>query len=103
MFLESGPLRVRLFSVAGDLIAFCWFSGFWYIKFYKIASSKRNIWCASEQCFCLRLQRTASLNGDVWVFVEDEQVIWGSRCANVEIVVEWIQGMLAESTVVWND
>ena len=23
--------------------------------------------------------------------------------ADVEIVVEWIQGMLAESTVVWND
>ena len=26
----------------------------------------------------------------------------GSRCANVNIVVEW-EGMLAEGTVVWND
>ena len=40
----------------------------------------------------------------VFFVVEDKQVIEETDlCANVNIVVEWVESILAEGTVVWND
>ena len=63
----------------------------------KIASSKRKLGCASAM---ILLQRIAILNGVFCCgrWASDR----GSRCANVNMVIEW-KGILAEGTVVWND
>ena len=70
-------------------------------------------WDRKKQQDCF-LQKEARVCVSYAIVIEDSKFKWfffccgrwasdrGSRCANVNIVVEW-KGILAEGTVVWND